>query len=211
MIYRMSLKLRRVKIIIISLISLFFAYLVYADESCGCGSNTTASVKSAPVASCCSAEPVSANTPQSSCGCGSPTEPAKQKNQIKETANPDMNCGVWSLVYIANALGVKKDEQAIKKLVSYDPAKGATMQELAQAAQKLGLEAKGFRMSYAELMKRKLPLIVYIPNHFTVLTAIDTDKHILQFADSSNKNLQISEMKFRDSWEGYVLEIKKKE
>ena len=172
---------------------------------CTCGNSST---QNNPPASCCAAPQASAKT-QTDCGCGSPSGAVNQMSQAKGASNSDMDCGIRSLACVANSLGIKKDEQAIKKLVSYDPQKGATMQELALAAQKLGLEAKGYRMSYTELTKRQKPVIVYLPNHFTVLTAIDTAKHILQFADSSKENLQISEMKFRDSWEGYVLEIKK--
>ncbi|MDI6784494.1 MAG: cysteine peptidase family C39 domain-containing protein, partial [bacterium] len=181
-------------------------------ESCGCGSDTTVSIKSAPTpspASCCSVGPAPAAT-QSGCDCGSPTETAKQKNQIKGTTNTDMNCGVWSLAYIAKSFGIKKDEKAIKKLISYDPNKGATMQELVLGAQKLGLEAKGYRMSYAELTKRKLPIIIYIPNHFMVLTAIDTRKNQPTFADTTKKKLEMTKAEFLNLWQGYVLEIKKK-
>jgi hypothetical protein len=178
---------------------------------CGCCSDTTVTIKPAPApatASCCSAEPSSST--QTGCGCGSPTEPAKQKSQIKGAANSNNDCGVWSLAYIAKSLGVKKDEKTIKKLISYDPNKGTTMQELADAAQKLGLVAKGYRMSYTELTKRSRPIIVYIPNHFMVLTKIDPQKNQLTFADSSKKKVEMPKDEFLSIWQGYVLEIKKK-
>lgn len=180
-------------------------------ESCGRGSDTTASVKPAPVASCCSAEPASAAS-QSSCGsgCGAPAEPTKQKSQIKGATNANNDCGVWSLAYTAKYLGVKKNEKAIKKLISFDPKKGSTMQELAEAAQKMGLEAKGYRMSYTELTKRHRPIIIYIPNHFMVVTAIDAQKNQLTFADSSKKKINMPKDEFLSIWQGYVLEIKKK-
>ena len=211
----MLIKLKVIKLIIFILMC-YSLFVIANAETCGCGSDTTVSVKpaSAPAASsCCSATIDTTAKQVSGCqtsGCGAPNASVKQMSQAKGTSNPDMDCGVWSLAYVAESLGIKKDEQAIKQLIQYDPAKGPTMQELAQGAQKLGLEAKGYRMSYAELSKRQKPVIVYLPNHFMVLTAIDTTTHILQFTDSSNKTMQISEMKFRDSWEGYVLEIKKK-
>jgi hypothetical protein len=205
------------------LLLLIFIFLVGTcfAESCGCGSDTVSVKPSPAVASCCSATSATAVV-QSGCGCGSPTETAKQKNQIKETSNSDMDCGVWSLAYIAKSLGVnpstslrvKKNESiesVVKRIVSYDLNKGATMLELAQAAQKLGLEAKGYRMSYTELTKRKLPLIVYIPNHFMVLTAIDTKKKQLTFADATKKKFTMPKDEFLNLWQGYVLEIKKPE
>jgi len=156
----MCFRLLIINIFILLLMSVSLFQFANA-ETCGCGSNTTAAVKPAPVpavSSCCSVDPAPATVPQSGCGCGSPSEPAKQKNQIKGTANSNNDCGVWALSYVAKSLGVKKDEKAIKKLVSFDPNKGTTMQELAQAAQKLGLEAKGYRMSYTELTKRAEPV-----------------------------------------------------
>ena len=84
------------------------------------------------------------------------------------------------------------------------------MQELVLGAQKLGLEAKGYRMSYTELTKRAKPIIVYIPNHFMVLNAIDTQKNQLTFADATKKKIEMSKEEFLSLWQGYVLEIKKK-
>jgi hypothetical protein len=193
--------------------------------SCGCGSDSTASVKPTPVSSCCSAKPATNPTSvsQSSCGsgCGAPAEPANQKSQIKGTANSNNDCGIWSLAYVAKSLGNKKDEKAIKKLVSFDPKKGTTMQELALGAQKMGLEAKGYRMSYTELTKRQVDqsklgkrslagYIVYIPNHFMVLTAVDAEKNQLTFADSSKKKIEMPKDEFLSIWQGYVLEVKKR-
>jgi hypothetical protein len=199
------------KTFIFSIFLVLYSFQFTSAETCSCG-NDTIVLKPAPVASCCSVDPTPAIATQSGCGsgCGAPAESLKQKNQVKGTTNPDNDCGVWSLAYIAKSLGIRKDEKAIKKLVSYDPNKGATMQELAQAAQKIGLVAKGYRMSYTELTKLQKPIIVYIPNHFMVLTAVDAQKNRLTFADSSKKKFEMPKDEFLNIWQGYVLEIKKK-
>jgi hypothetical protein len=210
--------MKKIVFVMINFICFLLLSATSFPETCGCGSDTTATIKPATVTSCCSADPAPAVATQSSrqdstlssCGCGAPASPANQKNLVKGTDNPNNDCGVWALAYVAKSLGKSKSEAAMRKLVSFDPNKGATMQELAVGAQKLGLEANGYQMSYTELAKRKLPVIVYIPNHFMVLTAVDAKKNQLTFADSSKKKINMPKDEFLSIWQGYVLEIKKK-
>jgi len=94
---------------------------------------------------------------------------------------PSNDCGPLALAYIAKELGINRKEKEIYDRVIYDKTQGATMKQLLDAARQLGLEGKGYRMSFEELQKRKLPLIIYLPQHFTVLTQWDKKNKQLIF------------------------------
>ena len=116
---------------------------------------------------------------------------------------PSNDCGLLALAYIAKELGINKKENEFYDSVIYDITQGATMKQLLDAARKLGLEGQGYRMSFEELTKLKLPLIIYLPRHFTVLTQWDKKNHQLIF---NGKEIMSQEV-FLKQWQGYVLEL----
>jgi hypothetical protein len=177
----------------------------YSQTSCSCGGDTTGkSVAKDTVDSCCSGNPVMAAG--NSC-CTAVEQPAKLK-LTKSSVKTD--CGPWALGYIANKLGKVKGIEQGMKVVKYDKTKGASMQELAEGAKKLGLTAAGYKMSIRELEKRKFPVIVYFPDHFAVLTSIDPKLGQMKLIDSGKKQeYAMTREEFVQSWQGYVLEVSK--
>lgn len=178
----------------------------------GCGGTTSCSSGSG----CGSSSSMNANNPSNGCGpndgcggegsCGSPSvSMVKQDSRIVA----DKGCGGRSLAYIASQEGIKIDESKIIEMIKYDPDKGASMMDIVNAAKKLGLYASGYKMNYDQLEKRELPVIVYLPDHFTVLVSMDDSKNTLTFTDSSKRKVTLTKEEFLKKWQGYVLEIRK--
>jgi hypothetical protein len=175
-------------------------------ESCSCDTSAPQKDSSNSVKSCCAVDQPAAK-PIADCCCGGANLTAEQKKISMQS----LDYGVWALAYVSNSLGVKKPESEVRKLVVPIPGKGATMQNIAKAARTMGLAVKGYQVSYPELIQIQKPIIVYIPNHFMVLTAIDANSNKLSLADSSKPKIEMQKDEFLSIWQGYVLEIKKPE
>lgn len=175
-----------------------------------CGSQSTTSSMS-----CCSgmASGCGSASCGSSGGCGGAGSCGSMVMKVSQPQSPkiiaDKGCGGRSLAYIASRQGIKMGESEIVKMIHYDPDKGASMMDIVTAAKKLGLESSGYKMNYAQLEKRELPVIVSLPDHFTVLVSMDKSKNTLTFTDSSKKKVTMTHEEFLKQWKGYVLEIRK--
>jgi len=187
--------------------SRLFARVDTKSQDCGagsCGSNCGSMSSCGVNSSCgggCSSGSISPALVKEGAGGGGLSQSSK--------IIADKGCGGRSLAYIASQQGIKKGESEIVKMIHYDPEKGASMLDIVNAAKQLGLKASGYKMSYDQLAKLELPVIVYLPDHFTVLVSIDQSKNTLTFTDSSKQKVTQSKEKFLKTWQGYVLEIRK--
>ena len=171
--------------------------------TCTCGKDSTNNRLNKTI-SCC--EPSDTQRVMQSNSCCSSVDNNKK---VSSELSVNNDCGTWSMMYIVKQLGISKDENQIRHIVQTDLNKGASMQDLVQGAKKLGLDAKGYKMSYAELGKRALPVIISFPNHFAVLVSIDSKNNTLIFADSNKPKYTLTKDEFLKKWGGYVLEIRK--
>ena len=75
-------------------------------------------------------------------------------------------CGPYALMVVAKTFGVDVDLSSIADLAGTTP-QGTTMKGLTDAAHKIGLRARGMRISHRQLANLKLPIIAYVNNnHF---------------------------------------------
>jgi len=227
--------LRKIIIIKLALLLGLYNFAISADDSsypCGGTASSNSSAGCGGMRSCGDSSVIGINSENSGCGsqsgcatgnvtstsgcssgsgCGKVSSCSSEGKSVKQNplGKTDKYCGGRALAYIARQRGISKDTAEIIQMVQIDSEKGASMLDIIKAAKKLGLDAKGYRMNYGELVKRDLPVIIYFPNHFTVLTSVDKDKNILTFTDSTLKELTLTKQDFLNSWEGYVLEIYK--
>ena len=114
-------------------------------------------------------------------------------------------CGPYSLMVIAKTFGVDVDLSCIAELAG-TTRQGTTMKGLADAAHKLGLRARGLKLSRYQLMDLKLPTIAYVnDNHFFVIDQILNDK--LSITDINLEFNFMSLEEFDQIWDGYVLTV----
>jgi predicted double-glycine peptidase len=106
---------------------------------------------------------------------------------------------------VAKTFGVDVDVSLIAKLAG-TTRQGTTMKGLADAAHKLGLRARGLKVSRRQLMDLKLPIIAYVNNnHFFVIDQILDDKFSITDINMEFDFMSLEE--FDQIWEGYVLVV----
>ena len=123
-----------------------------------------------------------------------------------ETVDPStISCGPYSLMVVAKMFGINVDSVSISHLAGTTP-KGTSMKGLADAAYKLGLQARGMKISLRQLLKLKPPIIAYVnPNHYLVIDKILEDR--LHVIENTKPPHFISLPEFKKIWDGYVLVI----
>ena len=85
-------------------------------------------------------------------------------------------CGPYALMVVAKTFGIDVDLGSVADLAGTTP-QGTTMKGLADAAHKLGLRARGMRVSLRQLTDLKLPVIAYVnADHFFVIDQIIDNK-----------------------------------
>lgn len=118
-------------------------------------------------------------------------------------------CGPYALMVVAKTFGVDVDLSSIADLAGTTP-QGTTMKGLADAAHKIGLRARGMRMSHRQLTNLKPPIIAYVNNdHFFVIDQILDDK--LSITDINMEFDFMSLEEFNRIWDGYVLIVSPKQ
>jgi len=79
----------------------------------------------------------------------------------------------------------------------------ASFNDMSEALAKIGFKGIGYAASFEQLMKLKIPVIVYLSyrkdDHFSVLRGIDGDT--VWLADSSLGNRTYSDLQFKNMWE----------
>lgn len=115
----------------------------------------------------------------------------------------DFSCGAASVATILKEFyGLAIDEPDV--LIELpDEGRKYTFQDLADVVRIWGFTGTGFRLSYDDLAKLKIPAVAHLNyrerDHFTVIRGITPD--IVHLADSSMGNRTFRERAFRRHWE----------
>ena len=112
-------------------------------------------------------------------------------------------CGPASLVMVLEAYGIEASEEEIASLAGTIPGKGTAMYGLKKAAEALGLEMVGVRLSMHTLKIVNKPLIAYLGHHNVVVLKIEDDK--IQIIDPAFGKTWMESSKFKNRWQGYAL------
>lgn len=115
----------------------------------------------------------------------------------------DYSCGAASLATILTSYyGLNVSElEVLEKMGITDRA---SFQQLADVAPAFGMKAGGFMLSFDDLKHLKVPAIAFVQyrgqDHFTVIRGI-RDDGVVQLADPSWGNRQLTARQFRTIWE----------
>jgi len=114
-------------------------------------------------------------------------------------------CGPYSLLMACQILGVKADLKQIAQPAGTTD-EGTTMKELADAAYKLGLQARGMKIPPKMITKVKTPFIAHVRgNHFLVVEKVIGDQ--VRILDYGRAPYMMPISEFRKIWKGYILEL----
>lgn len=114
----------------------------------------------------------------------------------------DYSCGAASLATLLNSFyGQSVTEDVLLKAM--DKSNGrASFEDMAQVLPQFGFRAQGFAASWEQLMRLKMPVILYVKHrkddHFTVLRGINSDT--VWLADPSLGNRTYSRAQFLAMW-----------
>lgn len=117
--------------------------------------------------------------------------------------NEDFSCGAASLATLLNSYyGQSITESQILKDMD-KPDMMANFEDMARVVNRYGFKAGGMALSYEQLSKLTVPVVVYLQvkgsDHFSVLRGI-SPTHV-QLADSSMGNRNFSKAQFQEMWE----------
>ncbi len=136
----------------------------------------------------------------------------KEVNVLETTfyQQKDYTCGVAALRYVLHYYGITISEDQLTELIGTDES-GSTMEGMASAVSKLGLDGVGVFANYSYLSKVKKPVIAYVnDNHFIVVKK-NLSGYIIIFDPSPNVGqVKIKSETFRRMWNGPLLIIKTK-
>ena len=114
----------------------------------------------------------------------------------------DFSCGAASVATLLNNFyGQKLTEEEVLKKLDKEQMR-ASFEDMQRIMPDLGFEAKGYALSFEQLAKLKIPVIVYLKyrkdDHFSVLRGIDGSTVLL--ADPSLGHVSMSRVQFLDAW-----------
>lgn len=117
--------------------------------------------------------------------------------------NEDFSCGAASLATLLNGYyGQALTEKQILKDMN-KPDMMANFEDMARVVNGYGFKAGGVALSYEQLSKLTVPVVVYLQvkgnDHFSVLRGISST-HV-QLADPSMGNRTFSKAQFQEMWE----------
>jgi len=117
--------------------------------------------------------------------------------------NEDFSCGAASLATLLNSYyGQSLTESQILKDMN-KPDMMANFEDMARVVSRYGFKAGGMALSYEQLSKLTVPVVVYLQvkgnDHFSVLRGI-SPTHV-QLADPSMGNRTFSKAQFQEMWE----------
>lgn len=115
----------------------------------------------------------------------------------------DYSCGAASLATILNEFyGQSVTEEGLLKVMDKGDMR-ASFEDMQKALPQFGFRAIGYAASYEQLLKIKIPVVVYLKHrkddHFSVLRGID--KQTVWLADPSLGNRTYSREQFLEMWE----------
>lgn len=124
----------------------------------------------------------------------------RDKNIIKQSF--DYSCGASSIATLLNNFyGQNLSEKDILSALNNENLM-ISFDDMQRILPNFGFNAKGYLLNYEELMKIKIPVIVYVKyrkfEHFSVLCGID--KNTILLADSSLGNISMSKNQFLSIW-----------
>lgn len=112
-------------------------------------------------------------------------------------------CGAASLKMVLSAFNIEVEEDEIAFLAGTEPKMGTTMAGLQKAAEALGLEMVGMKLSPLLLKLVNKPLIAYLGRHnVVVLGIVGNNIHI---ADPARGEVWFTMEDFMKLWQGYAL------
>ena len=132
----------------------------------------------------------------------------KRKIGIKQHDITD--CGAACLASVAAHFGLEMPISKIRQYASTDK-KGTNILGLMEAAEKLGLSAKGVKGEFESLFKIPTPTIAHVVvkevlHHFVVIYKV-TDKHIEVMDPMDGKIHKINHDEFKKQWTGVLVLI----
>jgi len=117
----------------------------------------------------------------------------------------DVNCGLSSLRWMAQALGSPISEAQWGTLLSRYNKPSVSMLELLQAAQEIGVSLKGFQISASELAAMRSPALINTDRyHFMTLLGF-TEKGAQVKDGDSEATMTLSMEEFAARYGGYAL------
>ncbi len=113
------------------------------------------------------------------------------------------DCGPTCLVMIGQYWGKRLSINTVRNIASVGLA-GASLKNLAVAAEKVGFQARPVRASLNRLVDRKQPWIAHWQgNHYVVVYRIKGNRVFLSDPAMGRRKLKLSE--FKEGWTGYAL------
>ncbi len=115
----------------------------------------------------------------------------------------EMDCGAACLAMICRYYGIQTTLEQLRDFADID-RRGATLESLAAAGERLGFIARGVSATFAQLIDFDLPLIVHWQSYHYVV-AFGITPHQIYVADPAAgfKNMTMTE--FEKSWDGTCL------
>lgn len=115
----------------------------------------------------------------------------------------DFSCGAASIATMLNNFYSQNlTESDILDEMGKDKER-ASFEDMQRAMPKFGFQAKGYALPFEQLVKLKIPVIVYLKyrknDHFSVLRGINSDTVLL--SDPSLGHISMSKSQFLSSWE----------
>lgn len=124
--------------------------------------------------------------------------PVIQQTQASE-------CGLTCVGMIANYYGHKIDMITLRRRFSTS-LKGATLSDIMQVSQQLGMSARALRLEIDELHKLKLPCVLHWDmNHFVVLKEVGKKKIVIHDPSRGRREVMLDEVS--KSFTGIALEL----
>jgi ABC-type bacteriocin/lantibiotic exporter with double-glycine peptidase domain len=132
----------------------------------------------------------------------------QQPSLASEGLRPEGDCGAISLAFCAKLLNVNANIDEITK--NFIPKQQASMFDLANAAQALGLEAKSCTLTLEDLrfVTPKTPSIAHVDgHHFVVAWSLDAETVFVVEPTMSATNVPLKS--FGRRWGGSILVLSK--
>jgi ABC-type bacteriocin/lantibiotic exporter with double-glycine peptidase domain len=129
---------------------------------------------------------------------------SREQRQYDWLAQRDANdCGPASLTMAARGLGLDTTLEHVRALVKLGPA-GSNLQDLAEAAGRLGLRATAVRIAPTQLASVRLPAVAHLANgHYIALFDLRLDGLVAGDPASGVRTLPFPA--FQQAWSGNLL------
>ncbi|MBD5309241.1 MAG: peptidase domain-containing ABC transporter [Bacteroides sp.] len=122
----------------------------------------------------------------------------KDKDFVKQ--RDAMQCGVAALTMVCRHFGARYSLDFVSKFC-HATTEGVSLKGISDAAERLGLETCGARVSPSQLAAAPLPAILHWnQNHFVVLRKVSRSGRRFHIADPGKGLYSLSESEFRQHW-----------